>query len=254
MKWLDELILKTEKRIRANRGADQRTLRLSKRKEGYQYYLEDNDGRRSYVKDRDIETARKAAQREYDMKMHKKLLILRNRLERFIRLYDIEVIENEYNNMCEAKKILVTPVIPSDEEFVKKWNEDHKGNMNPFPETGRYLTQKGEYVRSKSEKILADLFFKNEIPYTYEPAVELSNGTCVYPDFALLNVRTRKTIFWEHFGLITDGEYAKKTLHKLSAYERSNIRIGEDLLFSMESETLPLDVEQIEKKIGQYLR
>ncbi|MCR5101181.1 MAG: hypothetical protein K6B41_07480, partial [Butyrivibrio sp.] len=107
--------------------------------------------------------------------------------------------------------------------------------------------------RSKSEKIIADLFEKYKIPYRYEPMLELSDGHCVFPDFVVLNVRLRKTIYWEHFGLITDGEYAKKTLQKLSFYEENGIVVGKDLLISIESDQIPLNVKLLEQKIHQYI-
>ena len=83
--------------------------------------------------------------------------------------------------------------------------------------------------------------------------VELADGTFVYPDFALLHLRKRKTIYWEHFGLVTDAEYAQKTIHKLIQYEASGVTVGRDLLFSMESDESPLNVKQIIKKIEKNL-
>ena len=68
-----------------------------------------------------------------------------------------------------------------------------------------------------------------------------------------MNVSKRKTIYWEHFGLISDGEYAEKALRKMDMYEKNGICIGEDLLFSMEAEDSPLDIKQIEAKIKRYL-
>ena len=79
-------------------------------------------------------------------------------------------------------------------------------------------TKRGEYVRSKSEKILADLFYENGIPYQYEPAFRLINGKLVYPDFVLLNVRERKTFYWEHYGLASDETYSTKNIDKLCLY------------------------------------
>jgi len=253
MKWLNSLISQIEKSLKEKKRVDDRILRICKRKKGYQYYLEEKGGKRSYVRVSELEEARKVAQKEYETALLTKLVKLQKRLDQFLRLYDIEAIENEYNNLCEAKKLLVYPIVMTNEEFVRQWEEENGGSMNPFPEQGQYKTEKGEFVRSKSEKILADLFRKKEIPYVYEPKVELWRGNSVYPDFALLNVRKRKTLYWEHFGLIADGDYARKTLQKLNAYEKSGIIIGEDLIFTMESDAMPLNFEQIERKIDKYL-
>ena len=75
----------------------------------------------------------------------------------------------------------------------------------------------------------------------------------MYPDFALLNVRKQKTIYWEHFGLLSNEEYSKHIFEKLIIYEKSGIEPGTDLIFTMESDKIPLDVKTIEKKITGYL-
>ncbi|MBO4457678.1 MAG: hypothetical protein J5802_08160 [Butyrivibrio sp.] len=140
-------------------------------------------------------------------------------------------------------------MVTSDEEYIKTWRESHPGGLNPFPEEGKYLTIRGEKVRSKSEKILADYFEKLGIPYSYEPQVKLKDGRTFYPDFVLLNVRTRRTIYWEHFGLISDFEYAKNAFIKLGLFEKAGLEIGKDILFSMEDARQPLNLKQIENKI-----
>ena len=53
------------------------------------------------------------------------------------------------------------------------------------------LTEKGERVRSKSEKIMADYFYRNGIFYKYERPLYLPGVGIVYPDFtfAIISVR-----------------------------------------------------------------
>ena len=62
------------------------------------------------------------------------------------------------------------------------------------------ITEKGEAVRSKSEKIIADKLYMKEIPYVYEQPLYLKGYGYVVPDFKILNVRTKKRIlsgaFW----------------------------------------------------------
>ena len=108
-------------------------------------------------------------------------------------------------------------------------------------------------VRSKSEKILADLFYKKGIPYIYEPMLNLKNGHYIFPDFALLNLRKKKTIYWEHFGVISDSEYAAKSIRKLDEYERQGLISGDNLIFSTESTDNPLNTRLVEAKIDKFL-
>lgn len=174
-------------------------------------------------------------------------------IEHFMKIYNPYAIEDVYNKLCDARKALITPIIPTNETFVRNWREMHMGNQNDYPMAATYLTQQGEYVRSKSEKILADLFLKYEIPYCYEPKLQLDNGKSLFPDFAVLNIRTRKTIYWEHFGLISDEKYASNALEKLHIYEANGWTLGDNLLYSLESENIPLNIKLLEQKINDYL-
>ena len=97
---------------------------------------------------------------------------------------------------------------------------------------------RGDYVGSKSEAIIADRLFANDIPYHYEvaftpegeadtsrPVFDMYGrlmgyeglGTDPYdrdtlhPDFYVLNKRTRKTYYWEHLGRLTTPEKASRT-------------------------------------------
>ncbi|MCR4585636.1 MAG: hypothetical protein K5686_07920 [Lachnospiraceae bacterium] len=250
---LEKLITLARKRIKSQTATDERVISYSKRKKHYQYYLIEKDRTRVYVKKDDSEIIRKKMQAAYDNAVYDRITKMHRQLSRFLENYDYESIRALYDDMSDARKCFVTPIMQTNEEFIQQWKKKHPGNQNNYFEEGLFPTDKGEYVRSKSEKILADLFFKNKIPYSYEPCFELSNGSFLYPDFVLLNVRKRKTVFWEHFGLISDAEYSKKTVWKLSMYEKHGLRIGDDLLFSMESEDMPLDIRQLEHKIREYL-
>lgn len=250
---LDKLILEADRRLKVDKTSSDRRICLSKRANGYQYYELDKAGQRVYIPAEHKQMVRESLQMEYDVKVKKVLLEMRGQLERFLKHYDSDAVENVYNKLCEGRKVFVTPIIPTDEDYVREWKKTHIGQQNSYPMATSYLTEQGEQVRSKSEKILADLFLKHQIPYLYEPQLKLKNGSSIYPDFAVLNLQTRKTIYWEHFGLISDGEYASKALHKLQAYEENGFEIGRDILFTSECSQAPFDIKMVEKKIRAYL-
>ena len=54
-------------------------------------------------------------------------------------------------------------------------------------------------------------------------------------------------------GLISDGDYAKSALNKLNLFEQSGLRLGEDLIISMESPKMPLKLKQVEEQMQRYL-
>ncbi|MBQ6589617.1 MAG: hypothetical protein IJI01_13215 [Butyrivibrio sp.] len=247
------MIKRIDKKLALYKSDEVFPIKLCKKKSCYQYYTVNADGQRVYIKKKDRDKVRRKFQRDYLENVKKVVITQRYRLDHFLKLYDISAISNVYDNLCDARKQMVSPIIDTKESYVAKWLAEHPGNMNTFPQEGVFLTDNGDHVRSKSEKILADLFFKLRIPYVYEPRIELSNGLNVYPDFLLLNTRTRKSYYWEHLGLITDENYSSKALSKLYSYEKDGIVLGENLLLSMESLDMPLDMRQIKKKIEKYL-
>ncbi|MCR4897506.1 MAG: hypothetical protein K5891_12110 [Lachnospiraceae bacterium] len=253
MRNIENMMIKVDRRMRQSKFSDKRKVRVCVKKTGYQYYLEGDDSPRTYVKKENLATVQAIVQHEYDEQVMKELRNTKYRIDRFLRQYNMDAVENIYDKLCDARKALVTPIIEPDEAFIQSWKQRHIGGQNDYPATGTYLTEQGETVRSKSEKILADLFLKYGIPYTYEPQLRIKNGTYFYPDFALLNVRRRKTFYWEHFGLISDGNYASKALQKLQTYEADGLVAGENLILSMECESMPLDVGLVVEKVEKYL-
>ena len=69
IRWIDSLIIKAEKNLETNKVTDKRLVRISSRKKGFQYYLEEQGGKRTYVKAGDLEQIRKKVQHDYDEAM-----------------------------------------------------------------------------------------------------------------------------------------------------------------------------------------
>ena len=115
------------------------------------------------------------------------------------------------------------------------------------------MTEKGERVRSKSEKIMADYFFRHGIEYKYECPIHLKGVGIVYPDFTFLSKRTGQEIYWEHCGMVDSPTYARNMVRKINAYERNGIFPGERLILTYETEQTILNTEKIEQMIQKYL-
>ncbi|WP_189281418.1 hypothetical protein [Agathobacter ruminis] len=215
--------------------------------------MKQNNGTREYVKKDNLNQVREILQADYDNQicdvLEKESLLIRQ----FLNQYNPDMVKMTYENLSEARKEMIHPIVCPDEEFIQMWLKNHEGQKNDYPEKTSYLTARGETVRSKSEKILADLFHKYQIPYSYESKLCLSNGAVIYPDFVLLNIRTRKTIVWEHFGMVQNPDYAQRTFHKLDMYEKNGFELGKNLIFTLESNDILLDVAAIEVKIKRYL-
>lgn len=252
LKELDDLIRKSDMTIRKyeENKVDYPRYYSSKDKGIDQFYKKE-DKKRVYVRVSERETVKKALQKEYDYKVNEKLHEMRKRLLSFLKGYNVSEINKIYESMGEVKKKLVKPIVCSDEEFVANWLREHKSDENYMVDGRIYKTEAGEMVRSKSEKILADLFYKNGIPYVYEMNLKLRDGSICVPDFTLLKIKERKTVYWEHFGIADDPNYAVKTLNKLYKYENNGIVLGRELIISFESARMAFDISQIQAKINK---
>lgn len=129
---------------------------------------------------------------------------------------------------------------------------ENRGNKNDYYEEGFFPTNKGDNVRSKSEKIIADLLYKYKIPYQYEPEIRLDNGNQYFPDFVILNVSQRKTVYWEHLGRVDFDDYCVKNMRKLLDYDKAGYVLGENLILTMETAAMPLDVKRVDEIIQKY--
>ncbi|NLB17784.1 MAG: hypothetical protein GX825_03385 [Syntrophomonadaceae bacterium] len=126
-------------------------------------------------------------------------------------------------------------------------------DKNPFnPEGLTCKSELGLSVRSKSELIIASQLERNNIPFRYEALLQLE-GQIYYPDFTILNPQDNKIIYWEHFGMLDEIEYARKMNNKLIEYRKHEIYEGDNLITTQETRRKPLSAQTIHKIIKAYL-
>lgn len=89
-------------------------------------------------------------------------------MKSLVGTYHDNEIEEVYKKEHPARKALVIPVEPTEEQLEMEWyRREYKGKE--FQEgMPVIITEKGERVRSKTEKMLADFFYRKEILYRYE--------------------------------------------------------------------------------------
>lgn len=152
------------------------------------------------------------------------------------------------------KDIDYSPILDSTESnHPLAWrNEPYKKNTL-HPEKLVYKTQNGLQVRSKSESIIAGLLESENIPFRYEALLVL-NGKNYYPDFTILNPQDNQIVYWEHFGMVDDKDYAMAMERKLEVYKRHGIHPWNNLIITYESETNPLNTQRIGRIIKVFLR
>lgn len=93
----------------------------------------------------------------------------------------------------------------------------------------------------------------NGIPFRYECELQLGEIT-VYPDFTIMDPKTGKIYYWEHFGMIDDPSYARSAMIKIQSYIANRIYPTIQLIMTYETKMNPLDTESIEKTIQHYVK
>lgn len=246
-------------------SAPEGTIVAIKNHNTYQYYRKTDQtnvhGR--YIKKKDRNIVQEILQKEYIRKSLPQIRKQIKTIEQFLNLYNLEKVEKIYTDMPEAKRIYVEPYIAPVELYAKQWEDNKIKEKNSLSEfvTEKYVlteekgvwTEKGELVRSKSEKILADKFYRMEIPYVYECPLMIKGFGYIRPDFVVLNKCTRKEYYWEHFGLMSDKDYCEKSVKKINQYIKNGIYPGDKLISTFETEKCIMDFKVVDEMIEKYL-
>lgn len=119
-----------------------------------------------------------------------------------------------------------------------------------------YRTHKGDYVRSKSELIIANELYANKISYDYEKPLMLEGYTNPFhPDFTIYTPKENQTVYWEHCGLMSDPVYRERWNRKKVAYERSGIsEWKKNLIVTYEYQVGDFGLEDILQHIEKLLQ
>jgi len=164
--------------------------------------------------------------------------------------YDPEYIERLLEDLEAIFGEMMPPAFSSCKTYIRQW-ETAVYTKNPLVVPGQrlYKTAKGDLVRSKLEMIIADILFQLGIPYRYEAAVTLADGSIRYPDFTILCPSTRKLYYLEVCGMMDDPSYVDSLLNKLHGYSESGIIEGDNLLLVFENHSVGFDPDDFKRML-----
>ena len=201
--------------------------------------------------------------REYAQQLAYKRFLLEKQTECKKELYALELYQrpavgenkksDRFLSEDPAYQELLCPFyqMVTQEELI--WSDTSYPKNPNYPEQLKYKSCKNEYVRSKSEALIAMNLYMKKIAYRYE--CELKIGKAVfYPDFTILHPLTGKEIYWEHFGKMDLPEYAKNAADKLHMYARNGIYPGDRLITTYETMEQPLDTAIVQKLITYHFK
>ncbi len=234
-------------------GAPEGKLRISNDRGNARYYCvtDSKDTHGKYISKKEQELAFQLAQKDYMQRLYQKTKEEIEDIGKYLSKHGECDLEDVYSNLNQYRRNIVIPMVITDKMFVKQW-ENTLYECNPYePEQKVYSTKKDELVRSKSEVLLADMYYELGIPYRYEAQLQLKNGKKKYPDFTLLKISTREQIYHEHLGLMDDEEYRHANFGKLDEYRESGIYLGKNLIITYESKGCYLNIKQIRKMVRE---
>ena len=220
----------------------------------YYHHIKEPDGEAiRYISKDEKALIQGLAQKDYEKKVLRAAEEERDYLLKMKKGYPGKLAEEVYQGLDPTRKAEIVPVFQSDEDFVRQW-QNRIYTPKPFREGDpEYYTDRGERVRSKSEVIIANKMYSAGVPYLYECPIVLRDGTLIYPDFTVLNVREKKTMIWEHLGMMDDGSYCQRALDRILSLEREGFFPGENLIITHETSRRPLDTRLLERVMQCYL-
>ena len=241
----------------------EKSLKKNEETEGYlvisnshgrqQYYHVDSEKKKRYISPKNNKLISSLAQKSYDQMLLKELHKQETQIKKALSLLPSQNISTIYENLDPRRKSLVTPHFLTDEQYVERWLSVKYEGKPGYDDDLKYTTDRGEKVRSKSEKIIADKLYALGIPYRYEYPVHIKGYGTVYIDFVILDVKSRKEIYYEHFGKMDDPEYINRNLPKLQSYPQNNIVFGKNFIATFESTKHPFDINTLDIMLKEIL-
>lgn len=218
----------------------------------YYHRVSPNDKDGIYIPDKKADLVKSLAQKEYDELELNALKEKKQLVDCLVSYMEQHKPGGVYDSLSPLRKELVTPIEISDEDYVSQWlNTEYEHSI--FETCDHlYSTAKGDMVDSSSKATIADMLYKASIPYRQGFPIVLIDGSEVRPDFLLLNPKTRTEIVFEHFENMDNAQICEQVINRLFLYTRSGYVLGKNLLVSFETTSCPLNLQYVQKMIGEY--
>lgn len=186
--------------------------------------------------------------KNYYMKLEKVTTIQAEVLQNVLQqIKDVADPEQVFVEIDKRKTHLIKEVA-FQSKYILKDSAKEQFEM-PIADNANYVTKAGERVRSKSELIIANMLYDENISYGYE----ISCVANFRPDFTVVNPVIGKVFYWEHFGMMDNPEYLSNCINKLQRYSCAGFVPGKNLIVTFESTNMPLNIDYIKSVIKEYL-
>lgn len=223
----------------------------------YSYYMNDENNRNIYISTKEKEFIKQLSQRKYLEALLTELNKEYQLVIKQLKKYKPEKCVSIYEKLAPRYNMLIEPIIEPEDMYSSNWIKQKKKETmelasNSYEKSERFESANGEYLRSKSELIISEKLNRNNVPYIYEYPFKTETGKTLYPDFYILNKRTRKSYFYEHFGMMDNEEYVNNAITKIEEYERNGVKLGDKLLVTFETSKKGLNTKRVDEMIKNY--
>lgn len=242
-KQLTKLIKETKKKL--NRLPEGKLICC-----GNKFYRS-NGHQKTYIKTSDKSLAEKLAVKKYLSALLEDLEKEKSATDMYLRHCPTDKKTDEIFSASDSLQNLLSPYFSPLSKDLDNWMKTPYTTNNTYLEHLTVKVGPNEFVRSKSEGMIAKMLKQYKIPYRYECQLILDDIEH-YPDFTIRHPKTGEWYLWEHFGLLEKPKYVRKMLNKLHTYTSNNIYPGINLIVTFETSDKPLTFEMIEWYIQYY--
>lgn len=220
-----------------------------------QYYFHTTKNKKpKYLRKKDTDRINSLANAYYIRKTLPKLKQNLRATERFIASHSGMEERDVFYSMPRDMQYRNNNLFICKELYINTWL-NRSFTRNPYkPEGLIHDTIRGEKVRSKSEAMIANALYNHNLPYLIEYPLKLKHSNrIIYPDFIILNPISLKEVYWEHFGMMGDLEYADEACRRIAILDNEGYKLSQNLFCTFESSSAPLSSTLIESYIQQIL-
>lgn len=199
----------------------------TRKRSGYYEYCirkKDEDGKwhEKYLSAKDIEYIKQCCEAAYFRKLIPVLKKERGVLQNFLKQFNPDEKYDVWASLPDGYKELTPQVVRNKKEKCTAW-EQGEFEANPMQIPGaRYVSKKGEVMRSRIELIVADMLFDLGVSYRYECRLDLASDY-VFPDFTIMHPESLELYYIEIFGMMDDPKYENDAFRKISKYAASDV-------------------------------
>lgn len=217
---------------------------------GDSWYRSDGH-KKTYIKKKDKNLAEQLAIKKYLSTLLEDLEKEKSATDMYLRHCPKEKkVDSLFKNHDELQNLLSKHFSPLSKELDDWMKSPYEHNLIHTEHLKQKVCSK-EFVRSKSEAMIAKVLKQNKIPYRYECALNLGEIQ-TYPDFTIRHPKTGEYFYWEHFGLLDKADYVENMHKKMRHYTSNNIMPGINLIATYETQNKPLTFEIIEMLVNYY--